>query len=116
MAERDGYAWVYVPPAGAGRVMDVSALPTVPELPKFGARFRSAHLQADLPCNVDHGIIGLMDPAHGPFVHRAWWWRSAASIHEKTKKFEPICRTGFQDDGACAFVELARRTSCWESR
>jgi phenylpropionate dioxygenase-like ring-hydroxylating dioxygenase large terminal subunit len=45
---------------------------------------------ADLPCNVDHGIIGLMDPAHGPFVHQAWWWRSGASIHEKAKKFEPI--------------------------
>ena len=90
VVERDGYAWVYVPPAGAGRVVDLAALPAVPELPKFGARFRSAHLQADLPCNVDHGIIGLMDPAHGPFVHRAWWWRSAASIHEKTKHFEPI--------------------------
>jgi phenylpropionate dioxygenase-like ring-hydroxylating dioxygenase large terminal subunit len=90
VVERDGYAWVYVPPAGAGRVVDLAALPMVPELPKFGARFRSAHLTADLPCNVDHGIIGLMDPAHGPFVHRAWWWRSAASIHEKTKRFEPI--------------------------
>jgi len=32
----------------------------------------------------------LMDPAHGPFVHQAWWWRSRASIHEKTKHFEPI--------------------------
>jgi hypothetical protein len=31
-----------------------------------------------------------MDPAHGPFVHQAWWWRSRASICEKTKKFEPI--------------------------
>jgi phenylpropionate dioxygenase-like ring-hydroxylating dioxygenase large terminal subunit len=79
-----------VPEAGAGRVTEAAALPLVPELPKFGTRFRSAHLQAELPCNVDHGIIGLMDPAHGPFVHRAWWWRSAASIHEKTKKFEPI--------------------------
>ena len=46
--------------------------------------------RADLPCNVDHGIIGLMDPAHGPFVHQAWWWRSRASIREKTKRFEPI--------------------------
>jgi phenylpropionate dioxygenase-like ring-hydroxylating dioxygenase large terminal subunit len=90
VAERDGYAWVYVPEAGAGRVTMADALPAVPELPKFGERFRSAHLTAELPCNVDHGIIGLMDPAHGPFVHRAWWWRSAASIHEKTKKFEPI--------------------------
>jgi hypothetical protein len=62
----------------------------VPELAKFGARYRTAHLAADLPCNVDHGIIGLMDPAHGPFVHQAWWWRSRASIREKTKRFEPI--------------------------
>jgi len=90
VVERDGYAWVYVPEAGAGRVTDLAGLPPVPELPKFGKRFRSAHLQAELPCNVDHGIIGLMDPAHGPFVHRAWWWRSAASIHEKTKMFEPL--------------------------
>jgi phenylpropionate dioxygenase-like ring-hydroxylating dioxygenase large terminal subunit len=90
VAERDGYAWVYVPEAGAGRVLDEGSLPPVPELPKFTERYRSAHLTAELPCNVDHGIIGLMDPAHGPFVHRAWWWRSAGSIHEKTKKFEPI--------------------------
>ena len=86
--ERDGYAWVYLPEAGAGRV--TADLPPVPEVPKFSERFRSAHLVADLPCNVDHGIIGLMDPAHGPFVHQAWWWRSKASIHEKHKHFEPI--------------------------
>ena len=93
--ERDGYAWAYIPQAGARRVAAglgraEAELPAVPELPKFSAKFRSAHLAADLPCNVDHGIIGLMDPAHGPFVHQAWWWRSRASIHEKTKHFEPI--------------------------
>ena len=95
--ERDGYVWVYVPGAGEGRVMGrasggqaTGALPAVPELVKFSERYRNAHLQADLPCNVDHGIIGLMDPAHGPFVHQAWWWRSRASIHQKTKHFEPI--------------------------
>ena len=95
--ERDGYAWVYVPEPGAGRVMlgDGNELPAVPEVPKFSERYRSAHLVADLPCNVDHGIIGLMDPAHGPFVHQAWWWRSRASIHEKTKHFEPIAE-GFR--------------------
>jgi phenylpropionate dioxygenase-like ring-hydroxylating dioxygenase large terminal subunit len=95
IAERDGYAWVYVPEAGAGRIVDEGSLPPVPELPKFTDRYRSAHLTAELPCNVDHGIIGLMDPAHGPFVHRAWWWRSAGSIHEKTKKFEPV-ENGFR--------------------
>lgn len=90
--ERDGYAWVYVPTPGSGRVRaeDIPSLPPVPELPKFGPRFRSAHLVADLPCNIDHGIIGLMDPAHGPFVHQAWWWRSGGSIHVKEKQFEPI--------------------------
>ena len=88
--ERDGFCWVYVPEAGAGRIGAEAELPPVPEVPKFSARCRTAHLSADLPCNVDHGIIGLMDPAHGPFVHQAWWWRSAASIHEKTKHFEPL--------------------------
>ena len=43
-----------------------------------------------MPVSIDHGIIGLMDPAHGPFVHQAWWWRSRHSIHEKKKNFEPI--------------------------
>jgi phenylpropionate dioxygenase-like ring-hydroxylating dioxygenase large terminal subunit len=86
--ERDGYAWVYLPSPGTGRAGET--LPPVPELPRFSAKYRSAHLLAELPCNVDHGIIGLMDPAHGPFVHQSWWWRSQASIHEKEKHFEPI--------------------------
>lgn len=93
--ERDGYAWVYVPGPGGGRVGEDRALPPVPEVPKFGDRYRSAHLTAELPCNVDHGIIGLMDPAHGPFVHQAWWWRTRKSIHEKQKHFEPIAE-GFR--------------------
>jgi phenylpropionate dioxygenase-like ring-hydroxylating dioxygenase large terminal subunit len=100
VVERDGYAWVYVPALGAGRInTDDPALPPIPELPKFSKHFRTSHLSADLPCNVDHGIIGLMDPAHGPFVHQAWWWRSAASIHEKTKKFEPINSSDGDHDG-----------------
>ena len=89
--ERDGYAWVYLPEPGTGRVRaGEGGLPAVPETPKFSERYRSAHLTAELPCNLDHGIIGLMDPAHGPFVHQSWWWRKQASIHEKAKHFEPI--------------------------
>lgn len=88
--DRDGHAWVYVPGLGSGRKSSEAGLRPVPEVQKFGPRYRTAFLTADLPCNVDHGIIGLMDPAHGPFVHQAWWWRSRASIREKTKRFEPI--------------------------
>jgi phenylpropionate dioxygenase-like ring-hydroxylating dioxygenase large terminal subunit len=87
--EQDGYAWVYVPKGGAGRMAE-GEMPPLPEVPKFSERYKTAHIAAELPCNVDHGIIGLMDPAHGPFVHQAWWWRSGASIHEKEKRFEPI--------------------------
>lgn len=87
--ERDGHAWVFIPSPGTGKRSRRNQ-PPAPELAKFGPRYRSAHLAAELPCNVDHGIIGLMDPAHGPFVHQAWWWRSRASIREKVKRFEPI--------------------------
>jgi phenylpropionate dioxygenase-like ring-hydroxylating dioxygenase large terminal subunit len=105
--ERDGYIWVYfsnleglpVPKEGRAarppeRQVDPPKIssppPPVPELPKFSERYRIAHLTADLPCSMDTGIVGLMDPAHGPFVHQSWWWRSQRSIREKQKTFEPI--------------------------
>ena len=85
--ERDGYVWVYMNAPGARLPQ---ALPAVPELEKFGTKYRITRLQCELPSHIDHGIIGLMDPAHGPFVHQSWFWRSKASIHEKAKQFEPI--------------------------
>jgi phenylpropionate dioxygenase-like ring-hydroxylating dioxygenase large terminal subunit len=94
--ERDGYVWVYFanPEGRAARLpdgqVDQGAIPPVPELPKFSKRYRIAHLTADLACSMDTGIVGLMDPAHGPFVHQSWWWRSRRSIREKQKTFEPI--------------------------
>jgi len=66
------------------------AVPAAPKLATFSERYKSTHLRCDLPSHVDHGIIGLMDPAHGPFVHQSWFWRSKHSIHEKAKQFEPI--------------------------
>lgn len=101
--ERDGYVWIYLanpeglPVRQAGRAtrlqdgqVDHPPIPPAPELPKFSARYRIAHLTADLGCSMDTAIVGLMDPAHGPFVHQSWWWRSRRSIREKQKTFEPI--------------------------
>lgn len=51
--------------------------------------------RAQFDCHVDHAVIGLMDPAHGPFVHRQWWWRSETSMHDKAKDFAPV-DMGFQ--------------------
>ena len=91
--ERDRFIWVFMPapaPVGAGFTRREEPAFSAPPLPTFSDKFKSAYLTADLPCSVDHGIIGLMDPAHGPFVHQAWWWRTRHSIHEKKKQFEPI--------------------------
>ncbi|HUK24262.1 MAG TPA: Rieske 2Fe-2S domain-containing protein [Terriglobales bacterium] len=91
--EHDSFIWVFIPepgPPGAGFTKAAEPPFAVPEAPKFSGKFKTAYLTADLPCSVDHGIIGLMDPAHGPFVHQAWWWRTRHSIHEKQKTFEPI--------------------------
>ena len=84
--EQDGYIWVYMPDPAVRN----NAVPPVPRLPVFSPRYRMTQLSSDLPTSIDHGIIGLMDPAHGPFVHQAWWWRSRRSIHEKEKVFEPV--------------------------
>ena len=61
------------------------------EPPQFPFAHRRAIMDDSLTlnCHVDHAVIGLMDPAHGPFVHRQWWWRSERSIHDKAKAFEP---------------------------
>jgi phenylpropionate dioxygenase-like ring-hydroxylating dioxygenase large terminal subunit len=105
--EYNGYFWVYMNASGrvaadaggggeAGGASPFSTrrggaeIPAAPKLSVFGAKYRMTHLACDLPSHVDHGIIGLMDPAHGPFVHASWFWRKRASIHEKEKKFEPI--------------------------
>ena len=78
--ERDGYVWVYVNPPWAKLPETV---PAAPELPKFSEKYKITRLDCALPSHVDQGIIGLMDPAHGPFVHQSWFWRSKASIHER---------------------------------
>src|SRR4029450_10356098 len=90
--EQDGLIWVYfAQPAKAG------ALPALepPRIPIAGAtgtavpRFVESQI---FPCEVDHAVVGLMDPAHGPFVHNAWWWRRETSIHAKEKHHAPSLR------------------------
>ena len=85
--EHDGYVWVYM---NAASTPIKDNFPAAPKLATFSERYKSTHLACDLPSHIDHGIIGLMDPAHGPFVHQSWFWRSKTSIHEKAKQFEPI--------------------------
>jgi phenylpropionate dioxygenase-like ring-hydroxylating dioxygenase large terminal subunit len=79
--EEGGNVWVFFG-------QDVASAPPPPALPsRFAARRPDIYETVTLPCGIDHAVVGLMDPAHGPFVHRSWWWRSARSIHEKSKGF-----------------------------
>lgn len=84
--EQDGYVWVYVPE----RHELPATLPEVPTLPVRSEPYRRLYISTTLTCTIDNGIVGLMDPAHGPFVHQSVWWRTRGSMHEKTKVFEPL--------------------------
>src|SRR6201988_3021016 len=85
--ERGGYVWVYMNSPGTKLP---EKIPAAPALTVFSEKYKIPHLSCELPSHIDHGIIGLMDPAHGPFVHQSWFWRKRASIYEKAKQFEPI--------------------------
>jgi phenylpropionate dioxygenase-like ring-hydroxylating dioxygenase large terminal subunit len=77
--------WVYI--AKDKKYSDVPEIDP-PDFP--AARFKPRLIERlTLNCHVDHAVVGLMDPAHGPYVHQQWWWRSQKSMHEKAKKFEP---------------------------
>jgi phenylpropionate dioxygenase-like ring-hydroxylating dioxygenase large terminal subunit len=84
LTEKNGLIWIYMPEDANAAI--ASEAPSVP----VAADARPTLIEAQkFPCAIDHAVIGLMDPAHGPFVHKAWWWRSAKSIHAKAKKYAP---------------------------
>ena len=86
LREQDGLIWVYMPALGH------EAQPPQIEPPKVGvpnARPRWRESQT-FKCHMDHAVIGLMDPAHAPYVHGRWWWKRAPRLKEKA--YGPIAR------------------------
>ena len=84
--ESAGVIWVFIPEGGKKMPEVLPKLPALPAAATGGFyHVESVHLT----CNIDHAVIGLMDPSHGPFVHTSWWWRTRRSMHEKTKQFAP---------------------------
>jgi phenylpropionate dioxygenase-like ring-hydroxylating dioxygenase large terminal subunit len=74
--ERDGLIWVYVA-AKPG-----SDPKNEPPRPGVSHPARWTETQA-FACGIDHAVIGLMDPAHGPYVHDHWWWKKTPRVKEK---------------------------------
>jgi phenylpropionate dioxygenase-like ring-hydroxylating dioxygenase large terminal subunit len=80
--EMQGNIWIFFGETPA-------AAPEIPHLAGFEGCPPNLVESVVFGAGIDHAVVGLMDPAHGPFVHRAWWWRSRRSIHPKAKAFAP---------------------------
>ncbi len=80
--EQDGLIWVYV---GTNDRDAPKGEP--PRVPVANATPRWVESQT-FPCGIDHAVIGLMDPAHGPYVHAHWWWHKTPK--EKVKHYAPL--------------------------
>ncbi len=82
--EQDGLLWVYF---AANELDPSSPKNEPPRVPISNAKPRWAESQT-FRCGIDHAVIGLMDPAHGPYVHAHWWWHKRP--HPKVKSYAPL--------------------------
>ena len=58
----------------------------LPDAPKF-------IIEDVFNAHMDDAVVGLMDPAHVPFVHNQWWWRPpSVGLEVKEKQFIPAER------------------------
>lgn len=84
--EQSGMIFIYV--ADNPR----SEAPPVVPAPDFGlGNQKPKFIVVDIfNAGMDDAVVGLMDPAHVPFVHDQWWWRPPSTgLRLKEKAFEP---------------------------
>jgi phenylpropionate dioxygenase-like ring-hydroxylating dioxygenase large terminal subunit len=85
LRERNGLIWIYMPAEGHEGDPPRIEPPSVQSRSADAPRFVERQM---FPCGIDHAVIGLMDPAHGPYVHRHWWWRRTP--RPKAKDYAPL--------------------------
>jgi phenylpropionate dioxygenase-like ring-hydroxylating dioxygenase large terminal subunit len=84
VCEQDGLIWVYM----AANARD-NAPPRTPPPKVSLAAGKPRWIESQLfRCDIDHAVIGLMDPAHAAYVHGRWWWKVRPK--EKTKHYAPL--------------------------
>jgi phenylpropionate dioxygenase-like ring-hydroxylating dioxygenase large terminal subunit len=84
--EQAGLIWLYVP---SNPRAEAPALPP-PDFLALASDGKPKLIdQMIFDAHVDHAVVGLMDPAHGPYVHAQWWWRGRHDLRAKAKQFEP---------------------------
>lgn len=84
--EVQGNIWIYMAAEKNTAPPPESEIPVVPH---FGNKSYQMFVTLPFPCHLDHAVIGLMDPAHSSYVHRAWWWKSGRVLFEEVKTFDP---------------------------
>ena len=84
VSEQDGLIWIYM--AAPGRENEPPRNPA-PRVPVPHARPRWTETQT-FRCDIDHAVIGLMDPAHARYVHDHWWWKRP--LKRKEKHYAPL--------------------------
>ena len=85
LREQDGLLDLH----GGARPRDGRAKGEPPKVGIANAKPRWIESQT-FACNIDHAVIGLMDPAHAPYVHGRWWWRVKPRV--KSKDYAPLPR------------------------
>lgn len=81
-----GILWAYLP---WERESPPQRLPF--DAPDQFNRNPDIRLERIFKADVDQSVIGLMDPAHLPFVHTSWWWKKTkpGDFRLERKHFEP---------------------------
>lgn len=87
--EDRGLLWIYIPQDI--RRFDGKPKQAPPQLPDGvpGAKPKLV-LKAPAEGPFDEAVIGLIDPAHTPYVHQNWFWRRPDGAREKVKEYEPV--------------------------
>jgi nitrite reductase/ring-hydroxylating ferredoxin subunit len=84
LREQDGLIWIYFPADDRGSAAPANEPPPV-QVAKAKPRWVESQT---FHCGIDDAVIGLMDPAHAPYVHGRWWWRKKPRM--KTKDYAPL--------------------------
>jgi phenylpropionate dioxygenase-like ring-hydroxylating dioxygenase large terminal subunit len=73
VTEINGTIWVFIPEKLAPQI---EAREPAPDL-HLNPDQKLLHVESIvMPTNIDHSVIGLIDPAHVTFVHQSWFWRT----------------------------------------
>jgi len=92
--EHDGFIWVFMPEPVPGRGIYArgGADGACAACADIYDKYKTAYLGRRSRLQIDHGIIGLMDPAHGRFRSTPVDAARTTSIHEQKKK-RPVRRS-----------------------